>query len=59
MGGILPNNRLMGMCRRMGSHFHDRIDYIGVVYVAGGIVGAQNKGLAAEPREIPKSSAPF
>ena len=22
-GGVLPYNRLMGMCRWMGSHFHD------------------------------------
>ena len=25
-GGVLPYKRLMGMCRWMGSHFHDRID---------------------------------
>ena len=25
--GELPNNRLMGMCRWMGSHFHDWVDY--------------------------------
>ena len=29
-GGALPSNRLMGMCRWMGSHFHDCIDYNGV-----------------------------
>ena len=29
--GVLPNNRLMGMCRWMGSHFHDWIDCDGVV----------------------------
>ena len=22
-GGVLPKKRLMGMCRWMGSHFHD------------------------------------
>ena len=27
-GGALPSNRLIRMCRRMGSHFHDWIDYI-------------------------------
>ena len=25
-GGLLPYKRLMGMCRWMGSHFHDWID---------------------------------
>ena len=28
--GVLPYNRLMGMCRWMGSHFHDWSDYNGV-----------------------------
>ena len=28
-GGGLPFKRLMGMCRWMGSHFHDLIDYKG------------------------------
>ena len=27
MGGILPSGRLMGMCRWMGSHFHNWINY--------------------------------
>ena len=31
-GGALPSIRLMGMCRWMGSHFHDWIDYNGVVF---------------------------
>ena len=31
-GGVLPYKRLMGMCRWMGSHFHDWIDYSGVVF---------------------------
>ena len=26
--GVLPYKRLMGMCRGMGSHFQDWIDYI-------------------------------
>ena len=30
--GALPTNRLMGMCRWMGSHFHDWIDYNGVAF---------------------------
>ena len=29
-GGIPPYKRLMGMCRWMGSHFHDWVDYNGV-----------------------------
>ena len=29
-GGVLPYKRLMGMCRWMGSHFQDWIDYNGV-----------------------------
>ena len=31
-GGVLPYNRLMGMCRWMASHFHDWIDYNGVAF---------------------------
>ena len=31
-GGALPSNRLMGMCRWMGSHFHGWIDYNGVAF---------------------------
>ena len=31
-GGVLPYKRLMGMCCRMGSHFHDWIDYNGVAF---------------------------
>ena len=30
--GVLPSNRLMGMCRWMGSHFLDWIDYNGVAF---------------------------
>ena len=30
--GAFPSNRLMGMCRWMGSHFHDWIDYNGVAF---------------------------
>ena len=29
-GGVLPYKRLMGMCRWIGSHFHDWIDENGV-----------------------------
>ena len=29
--GVLPYKRLMGMCRWMGSYFHDWIDYSGVL----------------------------
>ena len=31
-GRALPHKRLMGMCRWMESHFHDRIDYNGVPF---------------------------
>ena len=31
-GGALPSNRLMGMCRWMGSHFQNWIDYNGVAF---------------------------
>ena len=34
-GGGLPSNRLMGMCRWMGSHFHDCIDYNRVAFSLG------------------------
>ena len=31
--GVLPYKRLMGpMCRWMGSHFHDWVDYNGVAF---------------------------
>ena len=31
--GVLPYKRLLGMCRWMGSHFHDQIDYNGVAFL--------------------------
>ena len=31
-GEVLPYKRLMGMCRWMGSHFHDWVDYNGVAF---------------------------
>ena len=31
-GGALPINELMGMCRLIGSHFHDWTDYNGVAF---------------------------
>ena len=31
--GVLPYRRLMGMCRWMGSHFYDWIDYNGVTFL--------------------------
>ena len=34
-GGVLHSNRLMGMCRWMGSHFQDWIDYNGVAFSIG------------------------
>ena len=30
--GVLSYKRLLGMCRRMGSHFHDWSDYDGVAF---------------------------
>ena len=30
--GVLPSNGLLGMCRWMGSHFHDSTDYNGVIF---------------------------
>ena len=32
-GALLPYKRLLGMCRWMGSHFHDWIDYNGVAFL--------------------------
>ena len=32
-GGVLASSRLMLMCRWMGSHFHDWLDYYGVASV--------------------------
>ena len=31
-GGVLPYKRLMGMCRWVGLHFHDWIDYNGIAF---------------------------
>ena len=31
--GVLPNKRLLGMCRWMGSHFHNWTDYNGVTFL--------------------------
>ena len=32
-GGILPSNKLTGMCRGMEFHFHDWIEYNGVLFL--------------------------
>ena len=32
-GELLPYKRLLGMCRWMGSHFHDWTDYNGVAFL--------------------------
>ena len=32
-GGVLPSKRPLGMCRWMGSHFHNWIDYNGVTFL--------------------------
>ena len=39
-GGLLPYKRLMEMCHRMGSHFHDWIDYNGVAFSIESLVGS-------------------
>ena len=31
-GGALPSNGLLGICRWMGSHFHDSTDFHGVAF---------------------------
>ena len=31
--GVLPYKRLMGMCRWIGPHFHNWIDYNGVTFL--------------------------
>ena len=33
-GGVLPSKRLLGMCRWIGSHFHNWTDYNGVTFLA-------------------------
>ena len=52
-GVVLPYKRLMGMCRWMGSHFHDWIDYKGVTFLVellewgrtfSGFLGFENSG---------------
>ena len=52
-GGVLPYKRLIGMCRWMGSHFHDWIDYNGVTFLVellewgrtfSGFLGEENSG---------------
>ena len=35
-GGLLPYNRLMGLCRWIGLHFNDWIDYHGVAFSVEG-----------------------
>ena len=32
-GGVLPSKRLLGMCRWMGSHFHNWTDYNRVTFL--------------------------
>ena len=31
--GVFPRKRLLGMCRWMGSHFHNKADYNGVTFL--------------------------
>ena len=39
-GCVLPYKRLMGMCHRMVSHFHDWIDFNGVAFSIESLVGS-------------------
>ena len=32
-GGVLPSKRLLGMCRWMGSHFHNWTDYNRITFL--------------------------
>ena len=43
-GEVLPSSRLMGMCRWMGSHFHDWINYYGVWSYLNGFAHFQDFG---------------
>ena len=52
--GVLPSNRLMGMCPWMGAHFPGWIDYYGVVFLweslewgrkFSGFWGSENSGM--------------
>ena len=52
-GGVLPSKRLLGMCRWMGSHFHNWTDYKGVTFLVellewgrkfSGFLGYENSG---------------
>ena len=38
-GGVLPSERLLGMRRWMGAHFHNWIDYNGVTRMGSHIFG--------------------
>ena len=44
-GGAIPSNRLMEMCRWMGSHFHDWIDYNGVAFSIELLMGSHIFGI--------------
>ena len=45
-GGLLPSKRLLGMCRWMGSHFHNWTDYNGVTFFSRVTrMGSQNFGI--------------
>ena len=44
-GGVLPSKRLLGMCRRMGSHFHNWTDYNGVTFLVVTRMGSHIFGI--------------
>ena len=49
-GGVLPSDRLMGMYRWMGSHFHRWIDYNGVAFLSE-LLGSNRTFLGFEGSE--------
>ena len=44
-GGVLPSNRLMGICRLVGSLFHGWIGYYGVAFIRLTRMGPQIFGI--------------
>ena len=44
-GGVLPSKRLLGMCRWMGSHFHNWTDYNRVTFLVVIRIGSQIFGI--------------
>ena len=63
--GVLPSKRLLGLCRWMGSHFHNCVDYNGVTFLeellewgrtpgGGGYFGVKRIGMTVgNPKKLP------